>query len=113
MEAKVERLRAFAKAAAREVKTRKRLVLGLLALVVLQLYFVRELIAAEVLFGLGFIVLLALGGILYLVGAAGERGFNLIEEGARAMAPAVRSGYVKIEEISKKPFRHPRSESAR
>jgi hypothetical protein len=83
------------------------------ALLVLQLYFVRELIAAEVLFGLGFLVLLTLGLIFYLVGAVGERGFGLVEEAGRAVVPVARRGYARIEELSKKPFRHPRSQSAR
>jgi hypothetical protein len=34
-----------------------------------------------------------------------------MEAGARAVAPFARRGYTKMEEISKKPFRHPRSES--
>jgi hypothetical protein len=39
---------------AKQAKVRKPLVLFLAVVLVLQLYFVRELIAAEVLFGLGF-----------------------------------------------------------
>lgn len=112
MKAGFERLLALVKAATKEAKIRKRLAVGLLVLLVLQLYFVRELIAAEILFGLGFLVLLTLGGIFYLVGAIGERSLDWIEAGARAAAPVARRGYARIEEISKKPFRHPRSESA-
>jgi hypothetical protein len=107
-----ERFETFAKAAIGHAKIRKRLLLGLLVLLVLQLYFVRELIAAELLFGLGFVVLLTLGGIFYFVGAVGERSFDLIETGIRAGAPVARRAYTKVEELSKKPFRHPRSESA-
>jgi hypothetical protein len=107
-----ERFETFAKAAIGHAKIRKRLLIGLLALLVLQLYFVRELIAAELLFGLGFVVLLTLGGIFYFVGAVGERSFDLIETGIRAGAPVARRAYTKVEELSKKPFRHPRSESA-
>jgi hypothetical protein len=36
----------------------------------------------------------------------------LIETGIRAGAPVARRAYSKVEELSKKPFRHPRSESA-
>jgi hypothetical protein len=97
---------------AKEAKVRKRLV-GFLALIlVLQLYFVRELIAAELLFGLGFVVLLVLGGIFYIVGAIGERSFRFLESSAHRMAPLARRGYGRIEEISKKSLRHARSESA-
>jgi hypothetical protein len=113
MKGGIERLQSIVGWATKEAKVRKRLILGLLVFLVLQLYFVRELIAAEVLFGLGFLVLLAFGLIFYLVGAMGERGFDLLENGGRAAAPMVRRGYAKIEELSKKPFRHPRSESAR
>ena len=113
MSAGFERFETFAKAAIEHAKIRKRLLLGLLALLVLQLYFVRELIAAELLFGLGFVVLLTLGGIFYFVGAIGERSFDLIETGIRAGAPVARRACSKVEELSKKPFRHPRSESAR
>jgi hypothetical protein len=112
MKARIERLKAFAVAAAKEAKIRKRVALALAVFLVLQLYFVRELIAAEVLFGLGFLVLLTLGGIFYLVGAIGERSFTIMEAGVRAAAPVARRGYIKFEEISKRPFRHPRSESA-
>ncbi len=112
MNAAFERFETFARSAAEQAKIRKRLLLGLLALLVLQLYFVRELIAAELLFGLGFVVLLTLGGIFYFVGAIGERSFNLIETGVRAGTPLARRAYTKVEELSKKPFRHPRSESA-
>ena len=113
MKARIGQLQEFVKAAAKETKVRKRVALFLLVFLVLQLYFVRELIAAEVLFGLGFLVLFTLGGIFYFVGAIGERSFNLLEAGARAVAPVARRGYTKIEEISQRPFRHPRSESAR
>jgi hypothetical protein len=99
-------------AAARQAKLRKGLTAVLAVIVFLQLYFVRELIAAELLFGLGFLVLSALVAIFYAVGFVGERSFKILETGAHAGLPWVRRGYAKVEEISKKPFRHPRSESA-
>jgi hypothetical protein len=127
-------------------KVRKRLLVAIAVFCVLQLYFVRELIAAELLFGLGFAVLLVLAGIFYVVGAIGERVIGATETGALAVARSARDGYSKaspvldvvvnrgmnfavasakfavqvsrrgyqkLEEISKRPFRHPRSESAR
>ena len=81
-------------------------------LFILQLYFVRELLAAELLFGLGFGVLLALGAIFYVVGAIGERGLDWAEAGVRVIGNTARRSYSSLEEISRKPFRHPRSESA-
>jgi hypothetical protein len=88
------------------------LLLFLAVVFTLQMYFVRELLAAELLFGLGFAVLLSLGGIFYLVGAIGERGLDLTEAGVRVIADSARRGYASLEEISRKSFRHPRSESA-
>ena len=113
MKAGLARLRASVGAAAGEAKVRKRLLAVLAVILFLQLYFVRELVAAELLFGLGFCVLLALVGAFYLLGAIGERGFSFMEASLRAMGPLARRGYERLEEISKKPSRHPRSESAR
>jgi len=98
------------------VKERAKIGKGMLSIlgivVVLQAYFVRELLAAELLFGIGFAVLLVLGGLAYLLGALGERGVELAEAGVRAASVSARRGYSALEEISRKPFRHPRSESA-
>jgi hypothetical protein len=93
-------------------KTRKRVVWTLAVLFILQLYFVRELIAAELLFGLVFAVMCLLAGICYLLGTAGERGIDWTEAGVRVISSITRRGYSDLEEISKKPFRHPHSESA-
>jgi len=72
---------------------------------VLQLYFVRELLAAELLFGMVFAILFCIGFAIYMIGRAGERGFDWAEQ-------AMRRGFVAVQEISRRPFRHPRSESA-
>src|ERR1700724_2845240 len=111
MKAGLVRLGVFFGDVARQARVRKRLLFALAVFLFLQLYFVRELIAAELLFGLGFLVLLALVTIFYAVGFLGERSFQIVESGAHAAMPFARRGYAKIEEISKKPFRHPRSES--
>jgi len=93
-------------------KVRDRGLAALAILIVLQIYFVRELLAAELLFGLGFLALLVLGGICYLVGTIGERGLDWAEIGLRVLASSARRGYNGVEELSRKSFRHPRSESA-
>jgi hypothetical protein len=93
-------------------KVRNALVATAVILFVLQLYFVQELIAAELLFGMAFIALFLLGGLFYTLGAIGERSFDLTEAGVRVLAVSARRGYAALEEISRKPFRHPRSESA-
>jgi hypothetical protein len=146
MRDELNQIRLFVSDITRTAKVRKRLLAIGAVFVVLQLYFVRELIAAELLFGLGFAVLFFLVALFYVVGAIGERAIDvtkvgahvvvhsahrgyvkvspvlevaakrtavLAEAGAKAVAHSARHGYHKLEEISKKPFRHPRSESAR
>jgi hypothetical protein len=95
-----------------KAKVRKGLLFILGIFFLLQVYFVRELIAAELLFVLGFAVLMVLGGIVYLVGAIGERGLDWMAAGVTFSAAVARRGYAGLEELSRKPFRHPRSESA-
>lgn len=105
-------LREFAAAVSQNRKVRDRVLSALVILVVLQIYFVRELLAAELLFGLLFAVLLAVGGICYLVGVIGERGLDWAEAGVRVLARSARRGYNGLEDLSRKAIRHPRSESA-
>lgn len=105
-------LKEFAAAASQNRKVRDRVLSALVIFVVLQIYFVRELLAAELLFGLLFAVLLVLGGICYVVGVIGERGLDWTEAGVRVLASSARRGYASLEELSRKSFRHPRSESA-
>lgn len=95
-----------------KAKVRKGLLFILGIFFVLQVYFVRELVAAELLFGLCFAVLMVLGGVIYLVGAIGERGLDWMATGVQVTATAARRGYAGLEELSRKSFRHPRSESA-
>ena len=85
---------------------------GLAIFLVLQMYFVRELIAAELLFGMLFLVLFAIASLFYVVGAIGIEGRAWAEAGARVAADSARRGISTLEEVSKKPFRHLRSESA-
>lgn len=85
----------------------------LAALVALQIYFVRELLAAFVIFTVGFSVLACIALVFYLVEKAGEVSVAWVEPRARVLAPRLREGSAKlVEELSKRPFRRPRSESA-
>lgn len=93
-------------------QTRKRIIWTIAILFVLQLYFVRELIAAELLFGALFAALFVVVAICYLIGALWEKGVTWGELGVRAAVGFSRRSYVTLEELSKKPFRHLRSESA-
>lgn len=102
----------WATAVWQNAKFRKRLVATAVVFVVLQVYFVRELIAAELLFGLVFAILFVLGVIFYIVGAIGERGLDWAEVALRFFTDVARRGYALLEDLSKKPIRHPHSESA-
>jgi hypothetical protein len=106
------RLKAFVVGVAAKAKVRKGTLTAFGIFFFLQIYFVRELLAAEVLFALAFGVVLVIGGTAYLLGALGERGLDLTEAGIRLLARSARRGYGLVDELSRKPFRHPRSESA-
>jgi hypothetical protein len=113
METVLSHFRTVVAALKRNSKLRNRLLLGLAVLLVLQLYFVRELLAAELLFGLLFAVLLAMVAVFYLVGAIGEWGIEVGGVGARVLMQSARRGIATIEEFSKKPSHRQHSESAR
>jgi hypothetical protein len=113
MKTVLARLEMFAKDLIRKAKLRKGLVSIAAAFFILQLYFVRALIAAELIFAMLFLVILAVVAVSYVLGTIGERGLEWTEVGVRAVAGSAKRGYVALEEVSKRPFRHPRSESAR
>src|SRR5713101_2401454 len=104
-------VKAFVATLVEKAKLRKGMISILAILFVLQLYFVRELIAAELLFGLAFAVLLAIGAMIYLAGALGERGLAFTEVGIRMISDATRRGYNGLEDLTRKAMRLPRSES--
>jgi hypothetical protein len=95
-----------------KAKVRRGMLTILAVFFILQIYFVRELLAAELLFGMGFAVLFCVALIVYAIGAIGERGLDVAEVGVRVVSSSARRGYASLEEISRKPFRAPRSESA-
>ncbi len=102
----------LAKSEGKKAQLQKGLWWALGIIFVLQLYFVRELLAAEMLFGLGFIALLFLIGIIYVLGTIGEQGLAWSESRMRVVAESAKRGLSFVEEVSRRPFRHPRSESA-
>lgn len=79
----------FTRKIANETRNHKRIVLGLAGfaglLVIVQVYFLQELLAAEVLFMLAFTLLLVICGSLYLIGTIGERGIQLAEAKAHVL----------------------------
>jgi hypothetical protein len=112
MKTAIGELKKMVLAAWQNKKTRNRVGWGLAIVLVLQLYFVRELLAAELIFGMLFAFLFSLAALCYAVGTIGVNGREWAEVGARTVANSARRGYSALEEISKKPFRHPHSESA-
>jgi len=108
----LERSKGIALAVVEKVAMSKGLLLVIAAIFVFQLYFVRELLAAELIFGLGFAALLGLGALAYLVGLLGERGLDYAEVGVRLIGESARRGFYALDEISRKSFRQARSQSA-
>ena len=88
-----------------EQKARKWLWIGLAAFVALQIYFVRELLAALMLFTGAFILCAIVVLVFYLIDRASRWGLGLAEHQAKR-------AIVAAEEISKKQLRRPRSEPA-
>ena len=86
-------------------RTRKWLWIGLGVFAALQIYFVRELLAALILFTGLFIVCAVIALILYLVDRASRWGLGVAGVQAKRALTAA-------EELSKKPLRRPRSETA-
>ena len=101
-------------------KTRRRIVWALAVIAILQAYFVRELIAAELLFGMAFAAIFLFVALCYTLGSAWEYGAAWGEIGVRAIATSARRGYVALEyvsnglmeSISKRQGRHQHSGSA-
>jgi hypothetical protein len=70
--------------------------------IVLQVYYVREMLAALLIFTIFFAVFAFIATIVYIVGRAGEAGIVLAE-------PAAKRGMEIAEELSKKTFHRQRS----
>ena len=70
-----------------------------------QLYFVREMLAALVLFAILFAICGTVAGVIYLLGRAGESTISAAE-------PLARKSFAYAEEISRKAFRRPHSAPA-
>jgi hypothetical protein len=92
-------------------QTRKRIMGTIVIVLVLQLYFVRELIAAELIFGTLFAALFVLVTICYLIGTLWENGMTWGDLAVRSFVTLTRRSYATLEELSKRPTRHLRSES--
>ena len=99
--------------AAKEPKIRKPVLRGLAVLLILQIYFVRELIVAEAFFAIGFVVVMAIVGICYALGTLGLKGIDLTETGLRLAAQSARRSYDMLGIFARESVRHLPSESAK
>jgi uncharacterized membrane protein YqjE len=95
-----------------EKKARKWMWAGLAALVALQMYFVQEMLAALLLFAGVFVIVAVIALLIYLVDRAGQWSIGWAGERVRPALQLARRGWALAEDISKKPFRRPRSETA-
>jgi hypothetical protein len=78
----------------------------------LQLYFVRELLAAFALFALGFIAMGLCLAALYLVQKSWEAGVGRLASSQTTWILAARRGLATVEEWGRRPIRRPDSEPA-
>jgi purine-cytosine permease-like protein len=96
----------------RNPKVRRWFWVGVIALVALQLYYVREMLALLILFAAFFAVATAIVLALYLVNRAGQFSLSKVEPYAVSAARAGRRGLGFVGEVSRRPFRRQHSETA-
>jgi hypothetical protein len=108
-EAVIGRIEASCKAAIANPRIRKTIVSVAAAFLILQLYFIRELLAVELLFGLVFAFWLLLATVIYIVGTIGEHGLEWGDRGVRFIVQAAKRSYAFATELAKKSQRHPES----
>ena len=85
---------------------------GLVAFVALQVYFVQEMLAALMLFTGVFAIIAVVALLLYLVDRAGQWSIGWAGQLVRPAVQVARRGLTQAEDLSKKQFRRPRSETA-
>jgi len=96
----------------RNQKVRVGFWIGVVALIALQLYYVREMLALLILFAAFFVVAMIIVLALYLVNYVGQSSLEKAEPYARSVARASRRGLGFVGEVSRKPFRRQHSETA-
>jgi len=81
--------------------------------VALQLYFVRELIAAFALFALVFGLIAFIAGGLYMLQKSWEVAVQRVANSSHPVVNVVRRGAEAVEDLVRRPLRGPRSAAAR
>jgi uncharacterized membrane protein YhaH (DUF805 family) len=79
----------------------------------LQLYFVRELLAAFALFAVAFAVIAFLGVSVYMLQSGWAVAVQRLAESRQPVMAALRQGVRAIEDVARRPLRRPDSEPAR
>ena len=92
---------------------RKYMWMFLAALVLLQAYFVWELLAVFALFAVGFGALALVFGSLYMLGRSWAVAVERIADSQHPVMVATRAGIDSIEEVARRQFRRPGSAAAR
>jgi hypothetical protein len=96
-----------------EDKSRKWMWMFLAALVLLQTYFVWELLAVFALFAIGFAALAFVAGSLYMLHRGWALAVDRVADSQHPIMVATRQGIDAIEDAARRPFRRPGSATAR
>ncbi|GAC1676464.1 MAG: hypothetical protein PVS2B2_12210 [Candidatus Acidiferrum sp.] len=75
----------------------------------LQMYFVRELLAALAMFAVGFAAIAMVIGSVYMMQKAWEAGVGRLAASRNGFLLAARRGVSAVEELGMRPFRRPNS----
>jgi hypothetical protein len=82
-------------------------------IVALQLYFVRELLAAFALFVLVFAAIATVGGAIYMLLSGWRVVVNRVADSSHPVVEAARRGADLVEDWARRPLRRPGSAAAR
>ena len=85
----------------------------LAAVVAVQMYFVRELVAAFALFTLGFAVIAFVAGSLYMLQKTWAVAVERVADSQHPVMVAARRGMDNLEDAARRPLRRPGSAPAR
>lgn len=85
---------------------------GLTALIAFQVYLFRELVAAELLFAIGFAILLILISAIYGIAVAADRGLGWVEANSHGITQRAKQQLGRLETFSRKLYRRQHSASA-
>jgi hypothetical protein len=92
---------------------RKWMWMFLATVVLLQVYFVQELLAAFALFTLGFAAIAAVFASLYMLHKGWTVAVERIADSRHPVMVAARQGIYNVEDLARRPFRRPGSAAAR